>query len=78
VSPVKAPAGNVGYSRFGPYHKDRTARVTDDPIGDPAGENPPYPSTAPTPHDPQADSELLGELALKGAIRVVQDGGDGD
>lgn len=52
--------------------------MTDDPIGDPAGENPPYPSAAPTPHDHQADPELLGELAPKGAIRVVQDGGDGD
>lgn len=59
--PVKAPASNVGYSRFGPYHKNRTARVTDDPIGDPAGENPPYPSAAPAPHGDQADPELLGE-----------------
>ncbi len=32
--PVKASAGNVGYARSGPYHKDGTARVTDDPIGD--------------------------------------------
>jgi hypothetical protein len=32
--PVKASAGSVGYARSGPYHKDGTARVTDDPIGD--------------------------------------------
>jgi hypothetical protein len=32
--PVKASAGNVSYARSGPYHKDETARETDDPIGD--------------------------------------------
>jgi hypothetical protein len=41
-APVEIAAGNVGYSRSGPYHENRARRVTDDPIGDAPRENPAY------------------------------------
>ena len=59
--PVETAAGNVGYSRSGPYHEDRAARVTGDPIEDAPGENTPYPPAAPVSPDDQVCPELLGE-----------------
>jgi hypothetical protein len=54
-------SGTVGYSRSGPYHEDRTARVPNDPIGNAPGQRPPYPSSVSPPHDDQVCPQLLGE-----------------
>lgn len=59
--PVKTASGTVDYSCSGSYHEDRTARATDDPIGDASREGSPYPPAAPAAHDDQADPDLLGE-----------------
>jgi hypothetical protein len=57
----KPPPGTAGYSRPGSYHEDRTARATDDPIGDALREGSSYPPAVPAPHDDQICLQLLCE-----------------